>query len=231
MKTTLRLLLFPALIIFCFTSCEQQAVLEFEEPQPANVKNATEFKKKFRGNYLSLEDSSVLQIHPKLLLRTNAYYFRIAKNEIDTMKGWKISGQKLYSPDFQQGVSFSLQHDSVHFTLNSTDTLFRTGAENISNNILRFYKGRYYLNRRTAENRWQLSSLGFDKDGKLLYAAVTDSTDLENMQQFTVVTGVQNEEGKTVAHIARPAQKEFRKFMKKSGFHKQEAFVRIGKRE
>lgn len=214
------------LLPFAFSSCEQQPALEFEEPQPANVKNANEFKKKFRGEYLSLEDTSVLQILPNLLIRKSSYLFHVSKKDLDTMKDYSIQNNRLYGPEFSTGVNFLLKNDTLEFSSNSVDTLFKVDG---NENIIRFYKGHYYLNHKTPQNRWRLSSLSFNKDGKLLYTAVTDSTDLKNMQEITNVDSVLDTEGKTVAHISKPAKKEFKKFVKKGGFHKYEEFVKIGK--
>lgn len=200
------------LFFFMLASCEKKVAL-FEEPQPQNVKSLKGFPKKFAGTYLSLKDSSQLQISAGMLIRSLDGNFKIHPNELDSTEIIK-NGILI---DIETGEKFTAvkDGDSIRIFKQFIDTIF-----DITNqDILKKYKGHYLLNLKYEDGYWDVMDLIY-RSGRISLKHISEKAEMEKLKTISEL-----QEDST--RIFRPTRKQFKAFMKQNGFNDEELFIRI----
>lgn len=189
-------------------------VATFEEPQPANVKSISNFPKRMQGQYLNKTDQTILIVQDNMLLKCFNYSGKVKKNELDSTM--KIAGDSVVSTDKRVKVSGKVSGDSAMVKVSWTDTIFRIGNDN----VLKKFKGYYFLNILKNQKQWETTKLDFEK-GQITMSDINTKEDLEKLKEITETST------DTVSHIFKPSKKQFRKFIKNNGFSQTDVFVKI----
>jgi hypothetical protein len=105
--------------------------------------------------------------------------------------------------------------DSVFEFEDATDTLFSRQR----GDILRRFKGYYFINRPTGKDNWAVTRIARVKNGVAI-GQVSMQDDIKNLRE---ITGALSDSGMTF----RPSRKQFRKFLNENGFHHEEGFLKV----
>jgi hypothetical protein len=200
------------LTAFLLNSCEPSAT--FDKPQPDNTSSLTSFPERISGKYLSADQASIVSVTDKLLTRHYDFDFKVHKDSIGTSH--KLISDTLINLTDGTKEKVVLKGDTVIQHANWTDTLF-----NISdNNVLKKFKGYYFLNSRYTDNAWELKKLSL-KNGLLRISSISDKDDIQKLKELTETTA-----DTTSTHFAL-TRRQFKKFVKDEGFSDEETFTRM----
>ncbi|MEO5570480.1 MAG: hypothetical protein ABIT08_08935 [Bacteroidia bacterium] len=196
------------------SSCEPE--VSFGEAQPADLNELSAFPKSMQGDYSNEKDSSILTILEKEVRRT---YFWEAKGSIkDLDTNLHLVDSNLVSSDGTEKIPVLVIGDS--FVMNNNfyiDTLFKISE----NNVLKKYKGYYFLNKKNQENHWNVTRLSLSK-GIISTGTITSREKIKALQEITETTD-------SLSYDFKVTPKQFKKFIKDDGFSEDDTFRRIKK--
>ncbi len=190
-------------------------MVRFEVPQPEGRQNEKSIPKKLLGTYSSLTDSSTLIITKTHIISFSEFDIAGLVSELDSVDRVKYKTDTTFSGiEGNMNVDVTIINDSIFEHTDYRDTLFDFS----NNDVLRRFKGYYFLNHETSKKNWVVTKLGVTKNG-LVLGTISDSKDLENLRELT------NTKSDTVYNF-NPTRKELKKFLKDSGFRNEKRFVK-----
>ena len=201
------------IILMVLISCQPQVV--FDTPQPADISALSEFPKKLEGKYLSSLDNSILRISPRSLIRYYNFDMKIHISQLDSSQ--QLIGDTLFDLNTNTGKFIKLEGDSIVQHVNETDTIFTID----SLNVLKKFKGYYFINTRTSPTTWQVQKLDLTR-GILTLSSINNKEDIEQLKSLTETPQ------DTTPYVFSPSRKEFKAFIKNEGFRNKEVFSKIG---
>lgn len=203
----IRHLLLFGIVSMIFASCGTD--LNFTEPQPPDTKDQHKFKKRYRGEYLSLTDSSILTITDNAIMQTFQVEIKTIYKEMDTTLLTKV-GDSIYLIEGYPGLEAKRVGDSAYVTGENTVEVFSLS----DNQVLRYYKGYYFLNTLEKDDFWTVRMMGYDK-GVLSFKrfAGTDG-EIAMLSELTAIDTIRNDEGDIVNYSIHPTIREFKEILK-----------------
>ena len=202
------------LSLLVFSSCDN--VGRFEVPQPEEQRDEKSIPKKLWGIYLNLEDSSMITIGKGQIVKIVKTSYSGLLSDLDSADRVVIKGDTIFSEvDANLAIDIVTKGDSIFQNMNYADTLFSFSNDN----ILRKFKGYYFLNKKTGLGTWSVTKLGITKDGIVL-GRISNKEDLEKLRELT------NAKADTVYNF-RPTKKQLWQFVKDKGFQNEVRFVKI----
>jgi hypothetical protein len=201
-----------SIILLVLVSCQPPVV--FDAPQPVDVTPLTGFPKRLEGKYLSSLDNSVLQITSGSLIRYYDFDMKIHISQLDSSQ--QLIGDTLFDLKTNRGTIIVLEGDSVVQHVNEIDTLFTIDALN----VLKKFKGCYFVNTCTSPTTWQVQKLEFTH-GLLTLSSINNKEDIEQLKALTETPQ------DTMPYVFSPSRKEFKNFVKNEGFRSKEVFGKI----
>lgn len=193
-------------------SCDP--LVTFTEPQPEGADNLSKFPKRLQGFYLSLDDSSTLQIDNGLIQRIFDVDQKIHPNQLSSEE--KLSGDTLFNQESNEKIPVRIDGDSIIYSIRYFDTIFRIDTEN----VVRKFKGYYFLNSHYGKNGWEVQKLQFSR-GQLVISRITEQSDIDNLK--AVVETIQDT---VLPYQVKASRKQFKKYVKQNGFSDHETFMR-----
>ena len=155
------LVLSLSIIVCC--SCDN--IVRFEAPQPEGQNHETSIPKKLMGSYRSLKDSSILTITNDHIISSISSDYSGLVSALDSIDRVKIRNDTSYSEeDLNMRVDITIKGDSIFQHLEYKDTVFSFSK----NDVLKKFKGYYFLNKHVSANRWYVTKLGRTKEGLVL---------------------------------------------------------------
>jgi hypothetical protein len=203
------------IILTGLVACEPPVT--FTEPQPVSTDNLSEFPRRLKGVYLSLSDSSTLSISDNLIQRTYDFDYKVHPNQLDSTA--RLSGDTLINLETKEKVLIKQDGDSLTIHFHNVDTLFLMDYDN----VVRKFKGNYFLNTRYNKTSWSVEKMNLSK-GQLTISSISTKDDIENLKEMT-----ETAQDTVINSNFTATKKEFKKFVKNDGFSDSEAFVRIKK--
>ena len=200
------------ILVINIFACEPPVT--FSEPQPSNTNDLTQFPKRIQGNYLSLLDNSHFIIYPNQMVRTYSYYYKIHASEIDSSQ--QIVGDSIINKDTNEKSFVKIDGDSLAIHTSNTDTLFYINATN----ILRKYKGYYFINTLYDSGAWEVKKIELSK-GKLYVSTISN---IEDIAQLKLITESKMD---TLPYKFTVSKSQFKNFVKNDGFSDTEVFARV----
>jgi len=191
-----------------------QPPVTFTEPQPNDVAALVGFPKRIQGKYLSSEDSSILQITGNSMIRIYDFNQKLHLSQLDSTQ--QIIGDSLFDLITNIGQLIEIEGDSVVMHINEADTLFDIDAQN----VLKKFKGYYFVNILTPPDTWQVKKLEFSR-GKLILSSISQNEDLVKLKDHSENTQ------DTVPYVFSLSGKKFKKFVRDKGFRDSEEFLKI----
>ncbi len=215
--------LFPSLkittyivLFFCMvTSCgDLVSTVVFTEPQPADEKALTAFPERLQGKYVGNNGVSTIIISENLITRINDYEIGGKISDLDSTL--YISGDELIDKTTGKKEKVTVRGDSVLMHIHEEDTI----ANIPSGNVLKKFKGYYFLNRGNKTEGWTVQRLALS-DGKLTTAYISDSTACSKLDELA------EKPTDTIPRQYTISKRKFKKFLKSDGFSDHDTFTRV----
>lgn len=206
-------LIFLILFLTMLYSCAPPVT--FEEPQPANTSTVANFPKRLQGQYLSLEDSSILLIDDQLIQRVYDYDYTIHASQLDTAT--MIVGDTLYDQKGSKKYLFKNVGDSLVTHIHNIDTLFKIDEYN----VVKKFKGYYFLNTRHDNESWEVKKMQLIK-GQLIISNINTERELENLKEVA-----ETSQDTVTPYKFKASKKQFKEFLNNNGFSESETFIRL----
>jgi len=198
--------------------------LNFDEPQPTGDRNENKFKNKYQGNYLSLGDSSILTIDNDKIIQEWNILVKLTKTQIDTTEGIKLRDGLLYSKDYEKPFPLKFNGDTAILSYQYNDTIFKLSKDQ----ILRYFKGIYFLNYREPSDIWNVKTMKLDNEGILILNTIYGGeAEIKKIQDMTDVKEITDKEGRIVDYKVSPTRKELKEILKSDLFHEGIRFQKI----
>jgi hypothetical protein len=186
----------------------------FNEPQPTDTDNLSKFPKRLQGQYLSLADNSTLSISDKLIQRIYDYDYKVHSNQLDSAS--RLSGDTIIDLTTNEKTLIKREGDSLITHVHYIDTLFQMDYDN----VVRKFKGYYFLNNRYDKTSWEVKKVQLSK-GQLVISSISTQLDIDNLEEIT-----ETPTDTVPPYKFTATKKQFRKFIKNDGFSDSEIFVR-----
>lgn len=212
----LQKIIFALISSVSLVACEP--LVTFNEPQPTDTDNLDKFPKRLQGQYSSLTDNSMLSISDKLILRTYDYDYKLHLNQLDG--NFRITGDTIVDLMTHEKIAVKRDADSLVRHIHYTDTLFQMDYDN----VVKRYKGYYFLNIRCDKASWKVKKVQLTK-GQLIVSNIATDQDIKNLQEIT-----ESQMDTVPPYKFEPTKRQFKQFLRKNGFSDSEVFVRLEKR-
>jgi hypothetical protein len=187
----------------------------FNEPQPVDTDNLSKFPKRLQGKYLSLSDSSFLVVNEKFIQRIYDFDQMMHTNQLDSNS--QLSGDTLINLVNNSKEVVKRNGDSIITHVHYIDTLFQINYDN----VVRKFKGYYFLNKRYDKESWEVQKMKLSK-GKLMISSISDKNDIESLKTIT-----ESSEDTVAPYNFTASKKQFKEFLKNNGFSDSETFVKL----
>jgi len=200
------------IILTSFLACEPPVT--FDEPQPTDTDNLPKFTKRLQGQYISLVDNSTLSISDKLIQRIYDYDYKVHSNQLDSNS--RLMGDTVVDLKTNERTLIKREGDSLLTHIHYIDTLFQMNYDN----VVRKFKGYYFLNTRYDNESWEVKKIQLSK-GQLVISNISTKIELENLRKITQTT-----QDTVPPYKFTTTKRQFKKFIKNDGFSDSETFVR-----
>jgi hypothetical protein len=186
----------------------------FNEPQPTGTDNLAEFPNRLQGQYLCSADSSALIIDANTIQRIYDFDYTIHSSQIDSNS--RLSGDTIINLTTNTREIVQRDGDSLVTHINYIDTLFQIDYDN----VVRKFKGFYFLNKRVDKESWEVKKIELSK-GQLIVSSISSKEDIENLKTITEST-----QDTVAPYNFAATKKQFKEFVKNKGFTDSEKFIR-----
>jgi hypothetical protein len=186
----------------------------FNEPQPTDIDNLSKFPKRLQGQYLNLTDNSTLLVSNKLIQRIYDYDEKIHSSQLDSIS--RFSGDTIIDLTTNEKIVIKRDGDSLIIHIHYIDTLFQMDYDN----VVRKFKGYYFLNKRYDKTSWEVKKIQLTK-GQLKLSSISTELDIENLKEIT-----ETPQDTIPPYKFAATKKQFKQFIKNDSFSDSEAFVR-----
>ena len=200
------------IILTSLFACEPPVT--FNEPQPTESDNLSKFPNRLQGQYLSLADNSTLSIGDKLIQRIYDYDYKVHPNQLDSSA--RLSGDTIIDLKTNERTLIKRDGDSLITHIHYVDTFFQLNYDN----VVRKFKGYYFLNTRYDKESWEVKKIQFAK-GQIVISSISTKLDLENLKEIT-----ETSQDTVAPYKFTATKKQFKKFIRNDGFSDSETFVR-----
>jgi hypothetical protein len=209
MKSKILMFILSCLII---TACSPTIL--FNSPQPANKRDLVQFPPRYLGEYIKTEDSSFTVLEKYLVKEQYFSDIKAPRSEIDTSKKFILRDDMVYIPETGEEVPVIFKNDSVFGKYITYDTIFHISDEN----ILRKFKGYYFMNIRNDEEEWAVYKLKFSKDGKVSFCGISEEDEIDRLKELTTILEEKNDKGEVIKYIIKPEKGDFKQIIKEGHF-------------
>jgi hypothetical protein len=203
-----RIIFFVTLILI---SCGD--LVTFEAPQPEGLSNIKGIPKKFVGQYLSLNDSSKLTITSQKIIKFSITHFSKKIDSVDIKEIKRDTGYVVV--DNKVTFDIKVKGDSTFQHWSYYDTIFDASR----GDILRKYKGHYFLNEQVSAKTWRVTAFTKISNG-LTLGAVSSKEDINKLRELT------DTKSDSIFSF-RPKKKELKKFLEENGFSDKDTYIKI----
>jgi len=184
----------------------------YKVPQPEGRKDLPFFPEQLLGKYYSKGDSSVIRIENSKIVREYREEILLSKIEFREEMGDTISEDTSFVFADSWNIHIKTVGDSVNVFSSRDEELF-----SISNqNILREYRGYYFLNLKDTNDYWKVKVLKLQGD-TLEFDHLLTQKDIETIKNITTVESVTDTTEEISKHYLKPSKREIKKILKKRG--------------
>jgi hypothetical protein len=201
-------------ILISLFACKQKPIATFSEPQPANTENLSKFPKRLQGQYLSVEDNSILSIDDKLIQRIYDFDYKIHPNQLDSTE--RLVGDTVINLETNEKTIIKRNGDSLVVNFHHVDTLFQMDYDN----VVRKFKGYYFLNTRYGKQSWGVEKMQLSKR-QLVISNISVEADIEKLKEITETL-----QDTILPYKFSATKKQFKNFVKNEGCSDSEIFIK-----
>jgi len=212
--------------MICLVSCGDYEYVRFETAQPEGVKESKFFNKKVKGEYINCSNSGdKLIISDELILNSRTFKFKNHRNDLgfdSTIIIDRNIDEELSNLFISEGYEVEINGDTINASQTDIDTVFRISE----NQVLKKFKGSYFLNFKEDESFWNVSRLNLTKD-TLLIGQISASDTLLRFDFVSKAEEFDDSDSTTITEYSiNPSKKEFKKLMKPNSFEKCECYYK-----
>ncbi|MEN9444413.1 MAG: hypothetical protein RIS47_1303 [Bacteroidota bacterium] len=189
---------------FVFFACTPSVY--FETPQPESKKDLKEFPSKIRGVYWQTNDSVLMKIDAQAILLTKYILTEDTVNSLIRELGFVPQSDTVVKYSAWETVSCTIKDSIIFTTYARTDTLFSVER----GDLLRKYKGHYFLNRFFGKNMWDISTLNLEQ-GLVQIAPLVTTDELVQMPEVSIDSPLVDS---TKIYLIKPEAKDLKKMLK-----------------
>lgn len=222
----MKYVIISGLIGLFLCSCQkadEERVL-FEEAQPIAVDEEKVFDKTLQGTYVSCTDTNEkLRIYPNRMVSTIEYNHKSFRRDLAQDTSIKINtndDEAIRSFLKDEGAErIFIKADTIYYSLGrQIDTLFSISDQN----VLKEFKGSYFLNKRKETGLWTLTRL--EKKKEYLIFENINPTDSLLKYDFA-----KKESNDTIVqkYVLTPDQKGFKRLNRSEFFMNTKCFIKI----
>ena len=212
------------LLLVFFKSCGDTDKVQFGTPQPIGQSDLNLIPKNLRGTYLKDEDSGLLTITSSLMVYSEEEQYMESmdsvKKELTPEQREELDRGLLTIHDDWFFAEVTPKEDSAWIRVLVSDTVFQLADDQ----LIRKYKGDYFLNYQRETNNWKVRKLTLKKD-KLTFSRLKVKKNLEQLEQITEIEIMESDSGQVTGYKLQPSKKQLRKLMKQ-GFEETSTYTR-----
>lgn len=201
--------LFIFLFLLFFVGCGPY--IWFKSPQPEGRKNIETFPNELIGKYISIADSSVIIINANKIIKQYHEKLLMSKFEFQDETGDSLTNDTSFSFTDNWHVKVKAFGDSVKVFSWKDDVQFEIS----DSQLLRKYRGIYFLNAKDTNDLWKVQILHLDDD-TLEFDDILTADDIKKIKLITPVTEVQDTANEKITrYFLNPSKRELRAILKK----------------
>jgi hypothetical protein len=218
-------ILFSILLIGCGDYASDY--VRFKTAQPDGVKTSDSFGRKVKGEYNNYSNpNNRLIISDNLILNAQTVHIKIHRDDLEfdsTISIDKNVDDQLTYFLKSKGYGIEITNDTINAFQTFFDTLF-----NISKNqILKKFKGSYFINFKVDENSWKVQRFNLQKD-TLLIGQITPSDTLLRFNFIVKNEELNESDSSTInEYFIHSSKKEFKKLLKPNSFEETECYYKV----
>lgn len=210
MKT---IVFYAFLIFFVLYSCkEPESLITFSVPQPEGKNNLKEFPENIWGVYKNYDTQEELTIKKNMIISVKLISDTLPMSYKDSLKDEKVLNSYYQFKQFK-----TLKNDSLLVTYKVFDTIF-----NANKNVLKKFKGYYFLNFQIDSSKWNVKKLSFNRNIINLHKIETIN-ELKTMKDIMLL----QTKDSTESILVKPNKKQFKEFINANGFEHGDSYLKI----
>ena len=214
------------LILTLLVSCGDYEYVRFETAQPDGVNESESFNRKVKGKYINCSNpDDIITITNNLILNSRTFKFKSHRADLDfdsTININRSIDEELTNLFTSEGYKIEISGDTINASQTNIDTIFWISE----NQVLKKFKGSYFLNFKRDENFWDVSRLNLSKD-TLLIGQISPS---DTLLRFDFVAKTENFDASdsttTTEYSINPSKRQFKKLMKPNSFDECECYYK-----
>ena len=182
----------------------------FKVPQPEGKPNLESFPTELVGEYLAMEDSSIIRIENNKIIREYREDIVMSITEFKKEAGDSISTDTSFT--FTDNWKFKIvsKGDSVQIYSSKDEELFKISEDH----LLREYKDYYFLNYKDTNDFWKVKILN-TYDDTLEFDFILSTDDMKLIKKITKVETVRDTVEDLERYYLKPTKRELKKILKK----------------
>ena len=181
----------------------------FKVPQPEGKENLSGFPLNLQGKYSSVIDTVIIHIEKDKIIREYRENLLMSKIEFREETGDSIAEDTAFNFNDNWQITVRSFGDSVQIFSKKDDELFNISERQ----VLREYKGYYFLNYKDTNNFWKVKILKLEED-TLEFDFILRDDDMQNIRKITTVESQKDSTGESTQYFLDPSRKELRKILK-----------------
>ncbi len=182
----------------------------FKVPQPEGRENLSEFPDELTGKYSSVYDTSTIRIESDKIIREYRENLLMTKVEFREETEDSISEDTSFTFADNWDITVNSFGDSVKVFSRRDEELFKISDQQ----ILREYKGYYFLNYKDSNDYWEVKILKLEGD-TLEFDHILTEEDLKNIENITSIETYTDSTEETTEYYLKPTKRELKKILKK----------------
>jgi len=182
----------------------------FKVPQPEGEENLKAFPDELHGKYRSALDTVMIIIHPDKIIREYRENMVMSQAEFMNETGDTISKDTSFMFSDNWHITIHTTGDSVKVYSTKDEELFHISEKQ----LLREYKGYYFLNYKDTNNYWKVKLLRLEQDS-LEFDFILDEEDLQNIRNITSIETRKDSTEKSTRYFLDPSRRELRKILRR----------------
>lgn len=182
----------------------------FKVPQPQGRENLTAFPAELQGKYSSVVDTVIIHIEKDKIIREYRENLLMTKVEFREETGDSIAEDTAFTFSGNWQISVKSFGDSVHIFSKKDDELFYISQRQ----LLREYKGYYFLNYQDTNNFWKVKILKLEAD-TLEFDYILHADDMQRIRNITKVEVKKDSSEESSKYYLNPTRRELKKILRK----------------
>lgn len=202
---------FIIILIISLVSCKPKVL--FINSMPPVIDALTEIPAEFQGVFICESDSARIYSERKVIYEESYYEFTTTLDKIEETEHCSVVAGGLYLPGRKECLPFKyLNEDTIVAQIYEIDTLFDITKDEVA----KLYKGRLFLNLKSAQHEWVTFMITPQLDGSMLWEIITIPDSIKDIENVSHDYYTKMDKDSVPQHILNPTLMEFDKIIDKN---------------